>query len=102
MEVIDICQKTFNASTQNCLPGCFWGALIKGRKGPYIFFEKEWGNVNSEIYNTHALSLIEEYLAHNSGIFMQDNAPSHQSLKTKLIVKLFPFLHYLISDLGRL
>ena len=62
----------------------FWGTLIKGRKGLYVFFEKEWGNVNSEIYNTHALSLIEEYLAHNSGIFMQDNAPSHRSLETKI------------------
>ena len=62
----------------------FWGTLIKGRKGPYVFFEKEWGNVNSEVYNTYALSLIEEYLTHDSGIFIQDNAPSHRSIETKI------------------
>jgi hypothetical protein len=62
----------------------FWGTLIKGRKGPYVFFEKKLGNVNLEVYNTYALSLIEEYLAHDSGIFMQDNAPSHRYIETKI------------------
>ena len=56
----------------------FWGTLVSGRKGPFIFFEKEWGSVNSTSYNTHILSLVEEYCTQNPGlIFMQDNAPAH-------------------------
>jgi hypothetical protein len=36
----------------------FWGTIVRGTKGPYVFIEKEWGSVNSEVYNTHVLSLV--------------------------------------------
>jgi transposase len=63
----------------------FWGTLAQGTKGPCVFFEKEWGNVNSEVYNTHVLSLVEEYCTQNPGsIFMQDNAPAHRSIETRM------------------
>ena len=51
----------------------FWGTLVRGTKGPCVFVEKEWGNVNAEVYNTHVLSLVEEYCTQNPGcMFMQD------------------------------
>jgi hypothetical protein len=60
------------------------GTPIGARKGPYIFFEKEWSSVNSTLYDTHVLSLIERYREqYPSSIFMQDNAPSHRSLETR-------------------
>jgi len=63
----------------------FWGTIVQGTKGPFIFFEKEWGNVNSEVYNTHVLSLVEEYCTQSPGsIFMQDNAPAHRSIETRM------------------
>jgi hypothetical protein len=63
----------------------FWGTIVRGTKGPCVFFEKEWGNINSEVYNTHVLSLVEEYCTQNPGcIFMQDNAPSHTSIETRI------------------
>jgi hypothetical protein len=41
--------------------------------------------VNSAVYNTYVLSLVEEYLTQNPGcIFMQDNALSHRSFETKV------------------
>ena len=50
-----------------------------------MFIEKEWGSVNSEVYNTHVLSLVQEYCTQNPGcIFMQDNAPAHRSLETRI------------------
>jgi hypothetical protein len=63
----------------------FWGTIVRGTKGPYVFIEKEWGSVNSEVYNTHVLSLVQEYCTQNPGcIFMQDNAPAHRSLETRI------------------
>jgi transposase len=63
----------------------FWGTIVKGTKGPYVFIEKEWGSVNSEVYNTYVLSLVQEYCTQNPGcIFMQDNAPAHRSLETRI------------------
>jgi hypothetical protein len=63
----------------------FWGTIIRGTKGPFVFIEKEWGNVNSEVYNTHVLSLVEGYCTRNPGcIFMQDNAPAHRSIETRI------------------
>jgi hypothetical protein len=63
----------------------FWGTIIRGTKGPFVFFEKEWGNVNLEVYNTRVLSLVEGYCTRNPGcIFIQDNAPAHQSIETRI------------------
>jgi transposase len=56
----------------------FWGTIVRGTKGPYVFFEKEWGTITSEVYNT-------QYCTQNPGcIFIQDNAPAHRSIQTRL------------------
>lgn len=63
----------------------FWGTIVRGIKGPFIFIENEWGNVNSEVYNTCVLSLVEGYRTRNPGcIFIQDNALVHQSIETRI------------------
>ena len=63
----------------------FWGTIVRGTKGPCVFIEKEWGSVNSEVYNTHVLSRVQEYCTQNLGcIFMQDNAPAHRSIETRI------------------
>jgi len=61
----------------------FHGFICRGRKGIGIFWDKEWGNINSESYDTHILSRVQAFMEENPGlIFMQDNAPSHWSQKT--------------------
>jgi hypothetical protein len=58
----------------------FHSSIVEGKKGPGIFWEKEWGNINSTSYNIHILSKIQTYMeAHPGFIFMQDNAPAHRS-----------------------
>jgi transposase len=61
----------------------FYGCVVGGKKGPGIFWEKEWGSINSERYDRYILSKIQEFMDENPGlIFMQDNAPSHRSQLT--------------------
>ena len=61
----------------------FYGVIVGGKKGPAIFWEKEWGSIDSAGYDLHILSVIQTYMEANPGlIFMQDNAPSHQSKLT--------------------
>ena len=56
----------------------FHGTIVGGKKGPAMFWKKEWGNINSASYDLHILSEIQIYMEANPGlIFMQDNAPSH-------------------------
>src|SRR5436190_2931024 len=63
----------------------FHGSIVGGKKGPGIFWEKEWGNINSISYDLHILSKIQTFIEANPGfIFMQDNAPAHRS---KLTIK---------------
>jgi transposase len=63
----------------------FWGTLVRGTKGPCVFIEKEWGNISAEVYDIHVLSLVEEYCTQNPGCwFMQDNAPAHWSIETRI------------------
>jgi hypothetical protein len=58
--------------------------ICRGRKGIGIFWDREWGNINSDTYDLHILSQLQAYIEENPGlIFMQDNAPSHRSEKTK-------------------
>jgi len=58
-----------------------------GGKGPALFWEKEWGNINSTNYDEKVLSYIQRFLqehAEEGYIFMQDNARSHRSYQTKI------------------
>jgi len=64
----------------------FWGSIVDGRKGPAIFWDKEWGKMKSSTYDIHILSMIEEFMHENlekGYIFMQDNAPCHRSRETQ-------------------
>lgn len=52
-------------------------------KGSAVFWEKDWGTINSAKYNEHILSSIQALVeAHSELIYMQDNAPSHRSRLT--------------------
>lgn len=65
----------------------FHGCIVNGTNGPAIFWEKEWGKINSTKYNEHILSRVAEFMAEHANsryIFMQDNAPSHHSYETKI------------------
>lgn len=60
----------------------FHGNIIMGGKGPAIFWEKEWGSMDSFMYDAIILEKIERFLAVNPGydfIWMQDNTSCHCS-----------------------
>jgi hypothetical protein len=64
----------------------FHGTIIDGKKGPAVFWEKEWGIVNSERYDTYILSGIQAFIRQHpleGYIFMHDGAGPHRSIKTK-------------------
>jgi transposase len=72
-----------------CPAWMFWGTIVGGRKGLSIFWEKEWGTMNSARYNTYILSQLQEYMAANPGlVFMHDNAPCHRSAETQWNLRL--------------
>ena len=39
----------------------FHGSIIEGKKGPYYFWEKQWGTMDSEKYDRFILSNIEQF-----------------------------------------
>jgi hypothetical protein len=64
----------------------FHGTIINGKKGPAVFWEKEWGSVNSERYDEYILSNIQAFLADHpleGYLWMHDGAGPHRSLETK-------------------
>ena len=64
--------------------GCFSGAW---GKGPPIFWEKDWGKINSETYRQHIVPVVDGWLRIHQQtprhVFMQDNAPGHAAHATK-------------------
>ena len=62
----------------------FHGTIFKGKKGPAVFWEKEWGNMKSLTYNTYILTPLAQFLhEHPEFYFMQDNASCHRSAETQ-------------------
>jgi hypothetical protein len=64
----------------------FHGTIVDGKKGPAVFWEKEWGSVNSERYDEYILSNIQAFLADHpleGYLWMHDGAGPHRSLETK-------------------
>jgi hypothetical protein len=64
----------------------FHGTIVDGKKGPAVFWEKEWGTVNSERYNTYILLGIQAFIRQHpleGYIFMHDGAGPHRLIKTK-------------------
>ena len=65
----------------------FWGSIVEGKKGPSLFWEKEWGSINSTRYDERILSMMEQFFRDHPLSryrFWQDNASSHRSYETKL------------------
>ena len=60
----------------------FWDCFHGDTRGPGIFWEKDWGSINSESYCAHTVPIIHGYLelCRRDGIYlqlMQDGAPGH-------------------------
>ena len=73
----------------------FWGSIVDGKKGPALFWEKEWGSINSARYDRKILSMIEQFFRDHPLSryrFWQDNASSHRSYETKtnLLIRHIP------------
>ena len=61
----------------------FWGSFYGSVRGPFLFWDKSWGKINSEKYVRRIVPLTAEFMAANPGKnLMQDNAPSHASRAT--------------------
>ena len=65
----------------------FWGCFHGDIQGPGIFWEKDWGSINSESYCVHTVPIIHGYmeLCRRDGIYlrlMQDGAPGHAAGNT--------------------
>jgi ketohexokinase/beta-glucosidase len=67
----------------------FWGSFHGCKKGPALIWEKDWGTIDSESYCQKIVPIIQGYLRlkrQDEAIqlqFMQDNASSHGSKKTR-------------------
>jgi DDE superfamily endonuclease/Transposase len=67
----------------------FWGSFAGSKKGPAVFWEKEWGPITSASYREHVVPLIREWIENRRRenwaadvILMQDNAPAHSAKAT--------------------
>ena len=70
----------------------FWGCFHGTTKGPGIFWEKDWGSISAETYQSHTVPIIHGYieLQRRAGIelvLMQDGTPSHAAANTKKDLK---------------
>jgi ketohexokinase/beta-glucosidase len=63
---------------------CNFGAFHGYTKGPHLFWEKEWGTINSDTYCRYILPLIRGYMSQNPQLLlMQDGAPGHGAQATQ-------------------
>ena len=69
----------------------FWGCFYADIKGPYVFWEKDWGSINKDTYTERIVPIIDGYIrllareengAYTNLVFMQDNAPGHAARVT--------------------
>jgi transposase len=65
----------------------FWSCFNGDIKGPYVFWEKEWGSINAARYRERIVPLVEGWLrlnrnAGNELVFMQDSAHAHRAALT--------------------
>jgi len=64
------------------------GLLLWDMQGPGIFWEKDWGSINTESYSAHTVPIIHGYieLCRRNEIYlklMQDGAPRHAAGDTR-------------------
>ena len=74
----------------------FWGCFNGVKKGPSLFWEKEWGTINQVSYCERIVPIIDGWIRLNPGLqLMQDGAPGHsagnttQELASRIIVPIF-------------
>jgi len=61
----------------------FWGCFHSNIKGPYLFWEKDWGSINTESYCQRTVPIIHGWLRlHPDLTLMQDHAPGHAAAAT--------------------
>ena len=61
----------------------FWACFAGDVDGPFIFWEKEWGTIDSESYSARIIPIVHGWIRmHPSLQFMQDNAPGHAAKAT--------------------
>jgi transposase len=70
----------------------FWGCFHGHTQGPGIFWEKDWGLINQELYCARTVLVIHGYIEmlKREGInlvLMQDGAPGHAAGDTKQELK---------------
>ena len=75
----------------------FHGTIVNGVKGPAVFWEKDWGTMDSRKYDAVILNNIKAFLAANRDqnfIWMQDNASCHRSKETQenLRIRRIPYI----------
>ena len=83
-EIDDTCLKTSPPRKRGWM---FWGSFHGSSKGPCLFWEKEWGYIDSEQYTQRIVPIIDGYirLIRQQGSWlqlMQDGAPGHASQST--------------------
>lgn len=67
----------------------FWGCFSGDRKGPGIFWEKDWGSVRADTYQEHTIPIIDGWIRlcrqmyGDNLILMQDGAPAHNAESTR-------------------
>ena len=62
----------------------FWGSFVGCEKGPCLFWEKEWGSIDSEGHCQKIVPLIDGMVSMRPWVtVMQDNAPGHSSPRTQ-------------------
>ena len=61
----------------------FWGCFAGPEKGPCLYWEKEWGSIDSETYYQKIVPLIDGMVSMRPWLsVMQDNAPPHAAART--------------------
>ena len=67
----------------------FWGCFHSDIKGPFLFWEKEWGYITAQSYCDRTVPLVdgwnrihEDPLFGPELLFMHDNAPGHAAAET--------------------
>ena len=62
----------------------FWGSINGAVRGPSLFWEKKWENINKDSYQERIVPLIHGWICMNPGlVLMQDNAPGHAAKDTQ-------------------
>lgn len=66
----------------------FWGQSAGRRKGPSLFWGKDWDTITTHKYMFFVLPLVMRFLRdHELRIFQQDNAPAHKAKITQSALK---------------